>query len=105
MQMHVVLGMGLEVLSIRAHGHPLRRQPTVARLGLMAEEYQVRALEVRNDRLEPHVIRHDVAAVHIAQLHADVLPDLDPYRALRNCCIDVMQYAGTPAWLLKAPHR
>src|SRR5262249_35168611 len=105
MQMHVVLRMRLEVLAIPAHRHPLERQPTVARLGLMAEQHQMLTIEVRNDRLEQQVMRHDIAAVHIAELHADVLPDLDPDRALRNGCIDVPHYASTPAWVLKSRHR
>ncbi len=46
------------------------------------------ARQMRDDRLEPCVIRHHVVTVGIAQRHADVLPDLDAHRTLRDVGID-----------------
>src|SRR5215470_10635222 len=60
------------------------------------------ALEARDERLEPGIIGHDVAAVRIPQRHADVLPHLYAHGTVRQGVVDLLQRRGSPVRRVEA---
>ena len=81
---HVVLRVLGEVLAVAADRHLVERQPGVARLALVPEHRHAALLEPVEQRVETRIVDHDGAAIGVALLHADVLPDLDRDGALRR---------------------
>ena len=70
-----------------------------------AEQYDVLLLEMAQHGRETAIVQHDVAAIVIAQRHADVLPDLDADRSERDCGVDLPDGVLRPIGILEVLHR
>ena len=99
---HVVLRVFGEVFAVAADRHLLERQPGIARFALVAEHRHAAPLEPVEQRVEARVVDHHRAAIGVALLHADVLPELDRNGALGESGVQALLDAGEPAGPLAA---